>query len=880
MSRSQHPRLSSLARQLRLATVAILLGLRPLAAQRPATQTTPPALPTIEARTAGMLKLDGYFPLYWDSTAGHLYLEIARFNAEFMHIQGMGTGLGSNDIGIERGNLQSSEIVFFERQGPKVLLVEPNYAYRATMATNPSEVASVRESFARSVLWGFSIVAESPGRVLVDLTDYLIRDPNTITQRLRPGNYRLEPSRSSVYLPMTKNFPRNTEMEVELTWVLQPGGGPGTGGGPGGPGGPGGFNPFPGPGSFFAGVGDVAADVQAASLRVHHSFVQLPDTGYRPRKYDPRSGYGPIMWKDYSSPPDGNETSMTVRYIRRQRLKKQNPSAPISDPVKPIVYYLDPGVPEPQRTALLEGASWWNQAFTAAGYRNAFRVEIRPDSISPLDVRYNVINWVHRSTRGYSSGATVTDPRTGEILKGVVTLGSLRYRQDYLIAEGLLLPYRTGDEIPAEVREWAVARIRQLAAHEVGHTLGFQHNYYDSRAGRISVMDYPAPLVTLRPDGSLDASQVYERGIGEWDSVAIAYGYQDFPPGTDEDQALRRILDDAWARDLRFLTNQDMAANPRSDQWSNGWDPAAELNRLMEIRRVVLARWGETAIRRNVPMALMEEVLVPAYMYHGFQLEATASALGGMHYIYALRGDGRDPAPPVPAAEQRAALAALLATLKPSELVLPDAVVKKLPPRPPGYPRSRELFPRYTGLMFDKITPAVTASDMTISAMLVADRAARLVEQHAIDPALPGLEEVVDSILSVTFNARPANPYEAEVARAVQRVAVEELMQLAAGASMPQVRAIATERLARTMNRLASSSPPSDADGAHYLLLVQDIKRFLDRPYPAYVPPPRVEPVRGDPIGESGMEFFRRYVAVPDCDWMDNGVWVAGSCRP
>jgi hypothetical protein len=586
------------------------------------------------------------------------------------------------------------------------------------------------------------------------------------------------------------------------------------------------------------------------------------------------------MWKDYSSPPDGNETSMYVRYIRRQRLKKQNPSAPVSDPVKPIVYYLDPGVPEPQRTALLEGAGWWNQAFTAAGYRNAFRVEIRPDSISPLDIRYNVINWVHRSTRGYSSGATVTDPRTGEILKGVVTLGSLRYRQDYLIAEGLLLPYRTGDEVPAEVREWAVARIRQLAAHEVGHTLGFQHNYYDSRAGRISVMDYPAPLVTLRPDGSLDASQVYERGIGEWDSVAIKYGYQDFPPGTDEDQALRRILDDAWARDLRFLTNQDMAANPRSDQWSNGWDPAAELNRLMEIRRVVLKRWGETAIRRNVPMALMEEVLVPAYMYHGFQLEATASALGGMHYIYALRGDGRDPAPSVPAAEQRAALAALLATLKPSELVLPDEVVKKLPPRPPGYPRSRELFPRYTGLMFDKITPAVTASDMAISAMLVPDRAARLVEQHALDPALPGLDEVVDSILSVTFNARPVNPYEAEIARAVQRVAIEELMQLAAGASMPQVRAIATERLARKMNQLASGSPPSDADAAHYLLLVQDIKRFLDRPYPAYAPPPRVEPVRGDPIGEGGMEFFRRYLAVAECDWMDNGVWVAGSCRP
>ncbi len=846
-------------------------------AQRPGGQAPAASVPTIEARTAGMQKLDGFFPLYWDSTAGHLYLEISRFNSEVMHIQGMGAGLGSNDIGVERGNLQGSEIVFFERQGPKVLLVEPNYNFRAS-STDSSEVRSVRESFARSVRWGFQVAAESPGRVLVDLTDYLLRDPNVITQRLRPGSYRVDVSRSSIYLPMTKNFPQNTEMEVELTWVRQPPTGPGAGGF-GGPGG-GGFNPFAGPGSFFEGVADVAADGEAASLRIHHSLVQLPDRNYTPRKFDPRASYGPVAWRDYSSPPDGNEYSMDVRYIRRHRLKKQNPAAATSDPVKPIVYYLDPAVPEPQRSALLEGTGWWNQAFTAAGYRNAFRVEIRPDSISPLDVRYNVINWVHRSTRGYSSGATVTDPRTGEIMKGLVTLGSLRYRQDYMIAEALLLPYQMGDEVPAEAREWAVARIRQLAAHEVGHTLGFQHNYYDSRVGRTSVMDYPHPWVTLRADGSLDASQVYERGIGEWDSVAIKWGYQNFPAGTDEAAALQKILDDAWARDLRFLTNQDASANPRSDQWSNGWDPAAELNRMMEIRRTVLRRWGETAIRRGMPMAMMEEVLVPAYMYHAFQLEATASALGGMHYIYALRGDGRDPAPPVPAAEQRAALTAMLATLKPSELALPDDVIRKLPPRPSGYPRTRELFPRYTGLMFDKISPAVSMANMTVGAMLAPDRAARMVEQHAIDARLPGLEEMVDSLLSTVFTPQAANPYEAEIARAVQRVAVDQLMNLAATAPMPQVRALVTERLTRKMNQLASVIPANDADRAHGSLLSQDIKRFLDRPYVVYAPLPAVEPVRGDPIGDLGMEFFRRYDFERRCDWLDNGAWATESCRP
>ncbi|HEX9579492.1 MAG TPA: zinc-dependent metalloprotease [Gemmatimonadales bacterium] len=872
-STGMHPRLAVIA----IATLSgALLTAHGLRAQRPA-PASQVSTQTIEARTAGMRKMDGFFPLYWDSTAGHLYLEIARFNTEFMHIQGMGAGLGSNDIGIERGNLQASEIVFFERQGPKVLLVEPNYSYRATFATNPEEARSVRESFARSIRWGFPVVAESEGRVLVDLTDYLVRDPHTISQRLRPGTYRVDASRSSIYAPMTKNFPQNTEMEAEVTWVAQPATGPAAGGF-GGPGG-GGFNPFRSPASYFEGVPDVAADFDAASLRIHHSFVQLPDGDYRPRKFDPRASYGPIAWMDYSAPPDGNEMSLVQRYIRRHRLKKQNPSAAMSDPVKPIVFYLDPAVPEPQRSALLEGTAWWNQAFTAAGYRNAFRVEIRPDSISPLDIRYNVINWVHRSTRGYSSGASVTDPRTGEIMKGLVTLGSLRYRQDYLLAEGILLPYRTGDEVPADVREWAVARIRQLAAHEVGHTIGFQHNYYDSRVGRTSVMDYPAPLATLRPDGSIDPSQVYERGIGEWDSVAVKWGYQDFPAGTNEDQALQRILDEAWQRDIRFLTNQDAAANPRSDQWSNGVEPAAELNRLMDVRRVVMRRFGETAIKRGRPMAEMEEILVPAYLYHRYQVEAAASALGGMHYIYALRGDGRDPAPPVPAAEQRAALSALLATLRPSELVLPDEVVRKLPPRPSGYPRTRELFPRYTGLMFDRITPAVVASDMTVSGMLTADRAARVVQQHVLDPALPGLEEVMDSLVAATFGARATTAYEAEVARAVQRVVMERLMDLSANADMPQVRAVATGRLVRQMNASGQMSGGDDATLSHHHTLAMDVKRFLDRPYQAYVRQPLADAPPGAPIGgaDFGMDFLRRLEPVT-CDWMDNGRWVAESC--
>jgi len=672
-----------------------------------------------------------------------------------------------------------------------------------------------------------------------------------VSLRLRPGSYRLDASRSSVYLPMTQNFPKNTEMEVELTFAIQPGAAGPMGGGGGFAGGP----PAVGAGSgFFEGVGSVAAASEAASIRVHHSLAELPAPGFKARAWDPRSGFMDYEYRDYAAPLT---RSQSVSVIRRHRLEKVDPKAKVSDPVKPIVYYLDAGAPEPIRSALLEGARWWNQAFEAAGYRNAFRVELLPEGVSPLDIRYNVINWVHRSTRGWSTGGSVIDPRTGEIIKGVVTLGSLRVRQDYMLAEGLLAPYKTGTETPPELTEWGLARIRQLSAHEVGHTLGLGHNYYDSTAGRISVLDYPHPLVTLKPDGSFDYSKVYDVGIGEWDKVWIAFGYQDFPPGTDEAKALAAIIDDAWKRDLIYLTNQDTEANPRVDQWSNGTDPAAELNRMMEVRRVALSRFGENAIRLGAPLATMEEVFLPLYLHHRYQVEAAASALGGQHYIYAMRGDGRVPFTRVPAAEQQAALKALLATIQPPALALPDVMLNRVPPRPDGYGRTRELFPRYTGPTFDVISPAVVAAYHTVSNILDARRAARIVEQHALDPGLPGLEDVIDQLFGASFGAPAATPYEAEISRAVERVVVDELSALAASADMPQVRAIATLKLSRRFNEMAKLSPADESEAAHVALLARDIKRFLDNPEGYKRPAPPVVPP-GAPIGEPDMDWLGR----------------------
>ncbi|HEY8549736.1 MAG TPA: zinc-dependent metalloprotease, partial [Vicinamibacterales bacterium] len=729
--------------------------------------------------------------------------------------------------------------------GPRVLLVQPNYRFRAR-TDNPAEARTVRDAFARSVLWGFTVAAETDGRVLVNATDWLLRDGLDLARRLRPGTYRFDASRSTVHMPGTFGFPQNTELEAELTFVRQEPPGPPPGG------------PAPGPGAdfgagrFFEGVPDVAATGESASIRVHHSFIELPDDGYKPRAYDPRSGYIPLAFQDRSA---ALGEPLEVRWIRRHRLKKKDPRAKVSDPVEPIVYYLDPGTPEPIRTALLEGARWWNQAFEAAGYRNAFRVEMLPPDAHPLDVRYNVINWVHRSTRGWSTGASVVDPRTGEIIKGVVTLGSLRVRQDYLIAEGLLSPYRTGTETPPELAEWALARMRQLSAHEVGHTLGLSHNYYDSSLGRTSVMDYPHPLVTLKPDGSLDFSSVYTNEIGEWDKVAIAYGYQDFPEGVDEAAALTAILDEAWKRDVRYLTNQDLGVHPRANQWSNGIDPAAELMRMLDVRRAALARFGENAIRRGTPLAQLEETLVPLYLHHRYQVEAAANVLGGQHFIYAVRGDGREPLRRASAAEQKAALDALIATLKPSELALPATLLAQLPPRPDGYGPHRELFPRYTGQVFDAVSPAVVAAEHTLGTILQPERAARLVQQHALDPELPGLHTVIDALVQALARPRMRiGPDEELILMAVQRVLAERLMALATNARMPLVRAIAVARLKDLPQTL---TPPyaGAAYGAHRSLLEQDIARFLERPLPPMAPAPPIAPPPGAPIAsaECGM---------------------------
>ncbi len=859
-------------RGLVVLALVLLLGLFFLPArfhaQSPApdrTRAVSGQVPSIDARTAGMQRMDGLFPLYWDAKTGSLFLEIPQLDTEFFYTEGLAAGLGSNDIGLDRGQSGGAKILEFHRVGNKVLMEQQNPSFRA-VSNNPAERKAIHDAFAQSVIWGFQVAAATNGRILVDATDFFLQDVYGAASHLGNG-YRVDRTRSAIYLPSTTAFPQNTEVEATLTFVRDGAGG-GRGGGAAGPAqGPTSIDEPPTPpggrgGGLFSGsVASVSPSAAAVTLREHHSFVQLPDDGYTPRAFDPRSGYSDVTYQNYSVPLG---TSMTTRVIRRHRLKKVDPTAKISNAVQPIVYYIDPGAPEPMRTALMEGVGWWNQAFEAAGYRNAFQVKLLPPDADPMDIRYNIVNWVARSTRGWSTGGGFTDPRTGEIIKAVVTLDSLRVRQDYLIFEGLLSPYAPGENTPTVLADAALKRIHQLGSHEVGHTLGLGHEYYDSSKGWISVMDDPHPVETLNADGTIDLSNAYATHIGDWDKVTIDNGYQDFPKGTDEKAALKKILDDAWAQDLRYQSNQDMDVNRKVDQWVSGTDVISELGREMKIRRAALSRLGANSIQDGQPMATVEDVLVPIYMYHRFAVEATASALGGQDYIYAIKGDGRTPFTPVPAADQQRALDALATTLKPSELTVPDSILKAIPPRPSGYPWHRELFPRTTGGAFDPLAPPRVAADMTVGFALELDRASRLVAQHAVDSTLPGLSDVIDSLEKATFDAQTANSYEAEVRRIEERVLVDRLSWLAADSYNDQVRATAAFKLTKLADRLKAANAGDEADQAQNALLVADITRFLARPYAPIQPRYAPDAPPGAPIGEPAMEFL---APPPACGW-------------
>jgi hypothetical protein len=766
-------------------------------------------LPTIKNKTEGLKKYSGCFNFYWDNSEGKIWLEVEHFDDEFLLVNSLSHGVGSNDLGLDRGQIGDNRIVKFEKFGNKILLIQPNYSFRA-ITDNADERKAVNESFAESVLFGFPVAAEENGKALIDITPFLISDMHGVSKtlkELKQGSFTLDQSRSAIDLDYTKDFPLNSEFETVLTYTGDA------------------------QGQY---VRQVVPTPDIITVHEHYSFIKLPDDGYKPREYDPRAGYFGISFMDYAAPIGD---PVVKRYIIRHNLQKKDPEAEISEPVKPIVYYVDNGAPEPIRSALIEGASWWNQAFEAAGFKNAFIVKVLPDSVDPMDVRYNVIQWVHRSTRGWSYGGSVIDPRTGEIIQGRVTLGSLRVRQDYLIAQGLLAPYKKGKPVSDEMLKMSLARIRQLAAHETGHTLGLQHNFAASISNRASVMDYPHPLIKINKDSTLDLSDAYAVGVGEWDRRAIIYGYSEFPEGTNEKEALNKIIDKTFSSGLMYISDEGArpfgSAHPYAHLWDNNSNPVDELNRIMKVRKIALDNFSENDIPKGQPMATLENVLVPVYLLHRYQLEAAAKSLGGLYYTYAVRGDGQKITGIVPADRQRKALDALLNTLKPSVLEIPERILKLIPPQPPGYDRTRENFVSNTGLTFDPLSAAATAAELTVRLILEPERDARLIEYNSRDTACPSLSEVIDKLLSATILSQSNDRKTEEIEEVIDNVVLNHLMSLArAKGTLDEVNAIALFKLKNLKKTLTGKikAIKNEDKTAHYEYLISKIDNFENNP--------------------------------------------------
>ena len=780
-----------------------------------------PATPaTIAARTAGLERRDGFIPVYLNDRTGAVLLELPRDSTRTLFLTTLATGLGSNPIGLDRGSGGNVQVARFERHGERVLVVFENWDYRSS--GGPDNQRTVTEAFPPSTVAALPVVAEENGRLLVDATDLVMRDWNDVAatlQRSQEGAYAVARDRSYVYKTYTKGFADNTEIDVALTFAAsaQPG----------------------------RTVSAIVPDGKALTLRQHITLLRLPDDGFRPRAVDPRVGFFGIGFKDYAQPI---QAQLQQQWAARHRLERVNPNDPRSPIKNPLVYYIDRGIPEPMRTATFQGVSWWAEAFDKAGLKGGFKVEYLPEGADPMDARYNVVQWENRNERGWSVGGALTDPRTGEMLKAMARMDSHRARTDYNIYAAFMGAAAT----PADTA-FVLARVRQVSAHEVGHTLGLQHNYIASSYERASVMDYPAPRIRLK-NGDVDLSQAYAVGPGVYDVWAIHWGYGIFPPASEAD-SLKAIVAEGLRKGYRYLSDGDArpenASDPRTSLWDDANTADEFLRHQVETRRVAMSRFGLRNLRDGEPLAILQDRFPLLYYFHRFALNGATKTIGGMEYSNAAKGDGQFATRIIDGARQRAALKAVLAELDPRELAIPDTVLSLFVPRLDA--GNVELVGSRTRPAFDELSAARSLAQMIVDGVLQRERAARVVAFAPRAANLPTLGEVIDSLVAVTWS-RPADP-DAKLAalrRVAQRSVADGLMTLAADKqAAPEVRAIADFKLNELKSvaaRTAAAAAGADAK-AQALAIEADIKRWLERgelpsPSPALRTPP------GDPFGD------------------------------
>jgi len=803
------------------------------------------AVPGAPAGTVGQAPFDGttahsgLIPVHVDQQGGRILFTLPPagpdgVSARYIYTTALRTGLGSAPTFLDRGRVGATRILAFRRIGRKVAVQFENPRFRAT-GQSPSDPSGSGD-FAVSTVWMGDIATTLPdGSYVVDISDFLTADTLGIAQGLNQSGdtfgtgdgqgggkgFKRDAKLSAALPGSVKVFPRNIELDAIQTFASD--------------------NPG-------AEVSNIVPDPHQVSFTVHSSFVELPSPGFVPRVFDQRMGGFATQVVDFAAPLGSD---VVGDYANRFRLEKINPGPAPSRVRKPIVYYIDSRAPEPIRSALIEGVGWWKKAFEAAGFIDAFQVEPLPADVDPLDVRYNIVNWDDRATRGWSYGQEIVDPRTGEIIKGMVVLGSLRARQDIQIFEGLVGAGKLnagGLNDPVQV---ALARLRQLGAHEVGHTLGFAHNFAASTQDRASVMDYPAPRIAL-VDGKPDLSDAYGVGAGKWDLATVDWLY-----GAQDQAAADASASAAIAAGLRYIEDDNArapdTAQPWGGLWDDGADPTAELNRLMKVRQAAIANFGLAMLAPGEPVANLRRRFVPIWLLHRYEVVATAKAIGGVTFTYAINGGGHERSLPVPVDQQRAALSALLATLSPDALRLPSRLVPLLSAPRNGSGNRQfdiEVLSTASGPVFDPLVAADAATEITLASLLAPARLARVSAQHAVDGKALGVGEIIDTLVAATLIDHPDS--------LSQRIAYRTIVTLAATAqakpTTPEVAALIDQKLHDIGEQLGKRGHDDGWAGSLSRKLLDPTERTkLVADLPRTVPVPPADPIGG---GEGGWMDF------------------------